>query len=65
MLKRKRFDFTNVRTMTPETVVLGATVAEWNRLFTGNFVENLELDRLRSKLEKDSSAGEGLRTEQM
>jgi hypothetical protein len=58
MLKRKRFDFKNVRTMTPETMVLGATVAEWKRLFTGNFVENLKLDLLRAELEKDSVAGE-------
>ncbi len=58
MLKRKRIDLTNIRTMTPETIVLGATVAEWNRLFTGNFVENLKLDRLKAESEKDSTAGE-------
>lgn len=57
MLKRKRIDLTNIRTMTPETIVLGATVAEWNRLFTGNFVENLKLDRLKAESEKDSIAG--------
>lgn len=56
MLKRKRIDLTNIRTMTPETIILGATVAEWNRLFTGNFVENLKLDRLKAELGKDSAA---------
>ena len=65
MLKRKRIDLTNIRTMTPETIVLGATVAEWNRLFTGNFVENLKLDRLKAESEKDSTAGECSNTGQM
>ena len=58
MLKRKKFDFINIPTLTPETMVLGATVAEWNRLFTGSFVENLKLDRLRAESEKDLVAGE-------
>ncbi|WP_156481327.1 hypothetical protein [Herbaspirillum rubrisubalbicans] len=51
--------------MTPETQILGATVADWNRLFTGNFVKNLELDRLRAKSENDSTTGSSSKIEQI
>jgi hypothetical protein len=44
--------------MTPQTVVLGATVAEWEQLFTGNFVKNLELDYQRAQAEKRAATGE-------
>lgn len=49
-ITRKRIDVANARTMTSDTKVLGVTVDEWNRLFTGNFVQNLEADRKRGEI---------------
>lgn len=49
-ITRKRIDVANARTMTSDTKVLGASVGEWNRLFTENFVQNLEADRKRGEI---------------